>query len=77
MDNTFIFNPSIGSLGIKDSIYERLTKAQAITSCLLANNDGEAELPYTCIYGAIWAVDSYLEELDCLFTKLDNIVFSI
>ncbi len=77
MDNTFILNTSIDSLGIKDAIHERLTKAQAITSCLLANCGEEAELPYMCIYGVIWAVDSYLEELDCLFAKLDNTVFSI
>jgi phage tail protein X len=66
MDNTFILNPSIDSLDIKDAIYERLIKARSITSCLLAGNDGIAELGNKYFYGAILALDDYLEELESL-----------
>ena len=72
MNNTFIINQSITSLGIKDAIIERLTKAQAITSCLLANQGGESELPYRSIYGVVWAVDGLLGELDELLAKSDK-----
>lgn len=72
MNNTFILNPSIDTLGIKDAINERLTKAQAITSCLLANQCGQTELPYRSIYGVVWMIDALLEELEQLFGKLDK-----
>lgn len=72
MDNTFILNPSVNTMDIKDAIDERLTKAQAITSCLLANNGGSSELPYSEIYAVVWAVDSLLEELQQLLEKLQR-----
>jgi len=72
MDKTFILNASIDTLGIKDAINERLTKAQAITSCLLANQGGQVELPYRSLYGVVWMIDALLEELEQLFGKLDK-----
>jgi hypothetical protein len=70
MDNTFILNPSLDTLDIKDAIDERLTKAQAITSCLLANSSGDSDLPYNEIYAVVWMIDALLEELDQLFINL-------
>ncbi len=72
MDNTFILNPSITAMDIKDAIDERLTKAQAITSCLLANNGGESELPHSQVYAVVWMIDTLLEELERLFVKLNK-----
>lgn len=59
-------------MDIQDAIDERLTKAQAITACLLANNGGLSELPYSQIYAVVWMVDSLLEELEYLFEKLNK-----
>lgn len=72
MDNTFILNPSIDTLDIKDAIYERLIKAKAITACLLTANDGISELANKYFYGAILAIDDYLEEIDFLQGKINN-----
>ena len=72
MDNHLILNQSITSFDIQDEIHERLTKAQAITSCLLANQGGEVEIPYRSIYGVVWTVDGLLEELEQLFARLDK-----
>jgi hypothetical protein len=72
MDNTFILNTYIDSLDIKDAIYERLIKARSITSCLLTANDGLVESANKCFYGAVLAIDDYLEEIECLENKLKN-----
>lgn len=69
MDNTFILNSAIDSVDIKDAIYERLIKARAITSCLLTANDGLLELANKCFYGAVLAIDVYLDEIE----QLENI----
>jgi len=73
MDNTFILNPSIDSLGIKDAIHERLTKARSIVSCLMAGNDRIAELHNRFIYGTFWTVDGLLNELEQLQERLEKI----
>ena len=70
MDNTFILNPAINALDIQDAIHERLTKARSIVSCLLAGNAGIAELRNRFIYGAMWAIDGYLEEIEILHDML-------
>ena len=44
MDNTFIINPSADRLDIKDTLYEKITTAQAITNCLLINSCNENRL---------------------------------
>lgn len=66
MDNIFILNPSADDLDIKDAIDERLSKAQAIISCFMANNTSDMELPRNKIFDTIWAVDDYLNEIEYL-----------
>jgi len=72
MENTFILNPELTSLEIVDGIIERLMKAKALTSFLLAN-DIAGDTSFKSIHGFIWVLDGYLEELDCLFGQLDKI----
>lgn len=50
-------------LELKDKIDELLLKAQSITSCLLTMNHNDATLCKQYWHGALWAVDSYLDEL--------------
>lgn len=68
MDKIFILNPShIDLLQLNSAIQERIIKAKAITNFILANN--------TCtnLYDLVWAVDTYLDEINCLQERLDKI----
>lgn len=68
-------------LELKDKIDELLLKAQSITSCLLTMNHNDATLCKQYWHGALWAVDSYLDELaknihsleKCQLSQLKNV----
>jgi len=66
MDNTFILNPLVSGLDLKDAIDERLTKIDAITNCLMATRDGFIEPSRETIYNLIWLVDDYVDEIRLL-----------
>lgn len=70
MDNIFILNPSVTILNIKDAIDERLTKARAIANCLLTQDCNHYESNNSILHGAIWTIDDYLSEIECLIAKL-------
>lgn len=72
MDNVFILNPSADSLDIKDTISDKLTKAQAITSCFISNYCNEATLNQETIINLIWTINDLLEELAYLIKHSDN-----
>lgn len=64
MDKIFILNPSqIDTSKLHNAVHERITKAKAITNFILAYDDCIVK---PTLYDLIWAVDSYLAELDCL-----------
>jgi len=72
MGNYFILNSCLTKLDLIDAINERLMKSKSMTSYLLScdfSGGGDAK----SIYGIVWALDGYLEELDCLFDRLDKI----
>jgi len=69
MDNIFSLKPSITPLEIKDAIDERLIKARAIANCLLAQDYSYNEPSSSAIHGAVWAIDDYLREIECLEDK--------
>lgn len=66
MDRTFILNKAIRAPIVHNAIYERISKAKAITSLLLASDS----LVQATIYDLVWAIDSYLEELSSLQERL-------
>lgn len=72
MENIFILNPAANWLDIIDAISERISKAKAVTSCLLANSSSEAQLPPESIYKIVWAINEYLAEADYLHAKLSK-----
>ena len=59
-------------LALKDKIDEILLKAQSITSCLLTMNHNDATLCKQYWHGALWAVDSYLDELEKSIHSLEK-----
>ena len=69
MNKTFVLNPSLSSHDINDAIQERISKSQAITTCLLAA-DNLFDPNRNCLYGVIWTLDSYLNELEILVEKI-------
>jgi hypothetical protein len=66
MDSTFILNPLVSGLDLKDAIDERLTKIEAVTNCLMATRDGYIEPSRETIYNLIWLVDDYVDEIRLL-----------
>lgn len=71
MDKIFAPDRLTDRLDFVDAINERITKARAITSCLLAGCNGEMELCNEAFYNVIWIVDDYLEELGYLFERME------
>ena len=59
-------------LQLKDKIDELLLKAHSITSCLLAMNHTDTSLCKQYWYGALWAVEGYLDELEKSINRLEK-----
>jgi hypothetical protein len=70
MDNTFIINPSADLLDIKDELNEKLTAAQAITTCLLLNSCNESRLCDELHNNVLAAIESLLNDIIALFKPL-------
>lgn len=75
MDNknnsVLILNPEADRADIKDGISERITKIQAITNYILADAaNGEPTVSNETLIGAIWTVETLVQELDLLQTTL-------
>jgi hypothetical protein len=69
MEKAFILNSEIKSLDIKDAIDERMNKARGVLNCLifaLEFTNEDQELDESSAYHALWALDGFLEEIDCL-----------
>ncbi len=71
MESAFILNTALNNLEIVDAINERLMKSKSLTSFLLAC-DLPGDASFRSVYGFIWILDGYLEELECLFSKLGD-----
>ena len=71
MGNAFVLKSALSRLDIVDAINERLIKAKSLTAFLLAC-DLAGDVSFKTVYGSIWMLDSCLEELECLFSKLDK-----
>jgi hypothetical protein len=66
MDHIFLLNPSVTSSDIQEAIHKRLTQLRSITNSLLLGNE---EITNSASYGAVWAIDSLLDELRVLCEK--------
>jgi len=66
MNNTFLLNPSISALDLKDAIDERLKRAEAIAHCLLFTRDAEIELNRDTFYNVLWSICELFDEVDFL-----------
>ncbi len=62
MENTFVINPSANTDSIVDTLYEKTAQAKAIVECILGAILSK-ELENNLLYGAMWAVDSYLGQI--------------
>jgi hypothetical protein len=67
--NNLSIETSASTLFIKEALYQRVAQVRAITSCLLL---AVKDLSPDLLYDAIWAIDSYLEEIDQLQLALDR-----
>jgi hypothetical protein len=75
MEKPFIFNPNINSLDLKDAIDERYSKLRGVLNCLIFAiefTQEDQELDNSSAYHALWAIDGFLEEVDYLRKKLDD-----
>lgn len=72
MDSIHSKNTNLKSLTLIDKIDEHLLKAQSITSCLLAVKCTDSNICNRYWYGALWSIDSYLDELAILFSRLEK-----
>ncbi len=76
MDNLFTLNPTAEILDIKDGIDERINKAKGILNCLMfaiEHITSNKELNNNSTYHALWAVDGFIDEINCLEKKIYNI----
>ncbi len=75
MDNLFFLNPTANDLDIKDAINERFDKAKGVLNCLmLLVGEGGDEFNNYSAYHALWAIDGFLDEIDWLKQKLDEMM---
>ncbi len=66
MDYHTISNPAIDLIDLKDKIYEKITKAKAVISCIMFAVEfvrDEVEIDNHTLYHALWVVDEYLDDL--------------
>lgn len=70
MEKIFNINLALNVSELTEAIHQKTTQARAITSCLLATSDGPARLCNELLYGCLWAIDSLLDELNCLHERL-------
>lgn len=66
MSNIFILKHDATLSEIQDAIDERMAKLKGIVGCLLNSTD----VPQEVAHDAIFAIDGYLEELECLQNRL-------
>lgn len=74
MEKIFVLNPNLNLLNIKDAIEERLNKMKGILNCLMFANIQDEELDCDTTYHALWAMDGFLDEINYLKRKLDEII---
>lgn len=72
MDNTFIINPSADCIDIKDTLYEKISAAQAIANCLLINSCNENKLCDELHNNVLSGLASLLDDALALFKSLLN-----
>lgn len=68
MEKIFTLNSVISSTDLQDAIDERITKARAITACLLAAD--EVNLTYEIVRETVWTIGDLLGELELLCERL-------
>lgn len=75
MEKYFIVNPQATSLNIQDAIDEKLDKIRGILNCLIFAiefTQEDQELDSSSAYHTLWAIDGFLEEINCLRKKQNN-----
>ena len=73
MDNIFTLRPHITPSDLKDAIDERLIKAKAITSYLMADYFNTQKHVETLLYGAVLAIDGFIDEIEYLGDRLEKV----
>jgi hypothetical protein len=76
MHDPFIFNSDVSVIDLKDAIHSRISKAKAILTCVMFASEfvrDDMTMDDHAVYHALWAADDYLEELDMLFQRLEEI----
>jgi hypothetical protein len=66
MSSIFVLRQDVTPSEIQDAIDERMVKLKGIVGCLLNSTD----VPQETVHDAIFAIDGYLEELECLQNRL-------
>lgn len=72
MDTLFFLSPTATLLDLQDGIDERIRKVKAILYCLMfaTENIKNEELGNNSAYYALWAIDNYIDEINCLGKKI-------
>lgn len=77
MEKTFLINPNLNLQNIKDAIDERISKLKGILNCLMFAMEfvqSDDELDNESAYHALWTMDGFVEEINCLKNKMDTMV---
>ena len=70
-NSLFVLNPEATSGEAKDGISERVNKIQAITNYILTDAaSGTHSVSDEALFGAIWAVETLVHEIDALQTVI-------
>jgi hypothetical protein len=61
------------NISVKDAIFSKMQQSKAILTCVMFAIEfvrDDMILDNSTIYNALWAVDSYLENIELLFDQL-------
>lgn len=72
MEKLFILNPAANTTDLIDAIDEKISKIKGILNCVifaLEFSDSDDKLDHSSAYHALWAIDGFLDEVNCLRQK--------
>lgn len=73
MEKLFILNPAANIPDCKDAMDEKFCKIRGILNCVifaLEFANGDDKLDHSSAYQALWAIDGFLDEVNCLRQKI-------
>ena len=76
MQDLFTLRADAAKIDLTDAIHSRFNKTKAILTSIMFSLEfirDDMKLDNSTIYHALWAADGYLEELEVLFQRLEEL----